>query len=403
MLLCFYSIFYVLIYELNGNFEKQKKLINLILVITLLLVVIAIQFILGRKQLEYGFFIDDWDNLAAYKMHVTHPIFGLLDAWKILGSHRFAHVYYIGILFDFFQYNYLFYNITNQFLKALSAFSLFPVIYLLFKNKFIATLATLLYVIHFSPYGTLDDVSRGEDFLVVIFMDLFLAFYIYFTQKQIISLKKMIILLILLLTTIFFDPSRAFPLVLMLPLLELLNFWFNRPSASIKSSILRLIFFYSPFIIILLLSPGSILSQVGYYKGLWEMIRLGNFQLFLIPFASLGSTFIPIDLQNTLFGNLLYQDLGQFTSSLSGKLIIFGFIATAIGFFTNSSPKKFLLQTMFLSIFFFFIAFIFANNWIHMDNKFRASVDPSTFLISSLVGLFIFSTAVSFFKGGGWK
>lgn len=376
---------------------KKISLKNLILIISLLVVIITVQFILGIKQLDYGFFIDDWDNLAAYKIVVKNPLIDILDAWKTLGSHRFAHVYYIGILFDFFKFDYLSYNIINQLLKAISNFTLFPVVYLLFKNKLLAFLATLFYTIHYSPFGTLDDVSRGEDFLAIITMNLFIALYVRASQKHNFNLKTMFTLLVLFALTAFFAPSRTYPVLLMLPILELLNFFLNKQSTNLKDSIIRVIFLYSPFFAALLFSPDAILAQVGYYKGLWEILKLGNFQLLLAPFASFGSTFVPNNLISLLFNDHIYQQFKFFFPSMFLRiLIISGLLYTIMGFLISSSPKQFIIRSFLINACFSVLAFMAANVWQHLDVKFRASVDPATFFIPALIGLFVLSTSISF-------
>lgn len=376
------------------NFEIIKKLL---LIFGLLGLVIAIQFVIAKRQLGYGFFIDDWDNLSAYKLFVTNPISDALYAWNTLGPHRFAHVYYLGLLFDIFKYHYEYYNIFNQLLKAFSAFALFPVIYLMFKNKLLAFLVTIIYVTHFSPFGTLDDVSRGEDFLAIISMNIFLTIYIWTSQKNRFNIRILLTLLTLLLTTIFLAPSRIYPLVLLLPFLEIFNFLLNHSSTTLKSSILRLAFFYSPFIATYIYSPGSV-SQIHYYRGLLEFLKLGNFQLFLIPFASFGSTFIPPDLMRSLFGNPNYQQLKSFIPLLSSMVGIFGLLYILIGSLLLSKPKRFVIRTLLTGICFSILAFKAASQWLYLDNKFRASVDPGTFIIPALVGLFIFAGALFFYK-----
>lgn len=351
---------------------------------------------MGKKHLQYGFFTDDWNDLAAYKIVVKNPVLDLPDAWKTLGSHRFAHAYYMGILYEFYGNNYILYNITNQLLKALSAFTLFPVIYLLFKSRLLATLTAFFYVIHPSPYGALDIVSRGEDFIAVIFINLFLTIYILASQTKTFSWTKLSLLLIFLIAIGFFAPSRTYPVLLMLPLLELFNFWLNRPSANLGANILRLAFFYSPFIVVFLFSPGSILAQVGYYKSLWEMLKIGNFQLLLIPFASFGSTFIQPQLISSLFGVSYYSRIEHFiTTTLLNVVIIFGFFYIVIAILINKFEKKFIFQTLIAGISISLLAYTASNHWLYLDNKFRASVDPGVFLIPALVGIFILSLSVS--------
>lgn len=381
---------------------SKQRIRNLIFFGSLILLVFILQFILAKKHLEYGFNNDDWYVLAWYKQVVGDPILDMMKAWKQIGPHNFVHAYYIGIMFEFFKLNYPLYHIINTLIKALAVLSLFPVVYLLFRNKFLAFLATILFAFHFSPFGVIFHVIGGEGSLVVISMNLFLAVYIYASQKTLLNnIKILLILLILLLATAFFEVTRAYPVILFLPFLELLNFWFGKSQRNFKASLLRLLFFYSPFIALVIYHPSA-LSEINFNKFI-RAIDWGNFQLFLTIFSSFGSTFVPEGLidQLTLFGKVgqdpLYKDLGTFLTFLVFRFLI---IAIPVLFIIKSLANlksKWILSSLFLNICFFILAFWFANHWLNLDPKLRAPVDPSTYFIPSLIGLFIFSTAISFF------
>lgn len=371
---------------------------NLILALILFLVIIASQFIIGRKQLEFGFAIDIWNLLVIYKQNINHLILDMPNAWREIGAHNFAHTYYVGILYEFFKYNYLYYNITHQLFKALAALSLFPLIYQLYKSKFLALLATFLYGIHFSTFGGFDDPARGADFLVIICMNLFLTIYVHAAQRKNFNLKVLFLLFILLITAAFFDITRFYPFLLSLPFLELLIFYQNRSSANFKKAFLRILFFFFPFIIIFLFSPHSILDPlINYSKPLREMLTAGNLQLFLVPFASLGSTFIPPHIL-LLFGPPYYQQLEEYIfSRLLPMFTIFYPLYILIGFLISSSPKRFILRAMLISSFFSIIAFIVTNHWPKLDPLYRSPVDPGVYFVPSIAGLFIFACSISLF------
>lgn len=375
--------------------QDKKKLGNLILIVSLLVFVTALQFILGQKQLQYGFFIDDWLALGWYKQFVTHPFLDIPNAWKAAGSHNFIHTYYIGALFEIFQYNYSLYHILNTFLKALAVISFFPFVYILFKNKLLAFLAVLIYAIHFSPFGVIFHVIGGEDSIVVICLNLFLALFIYSSQKHYLNnLKILLLLFILFLSFVISDIPRTYPVALMLPFLELFNFLLNKSSTSVKSSLLRLIFFYSPFIAIILYSPDSALHEIFISDKLTHTFNQGNLQLILTIFASFGSNFIPKQIW-PLFGNPDYLHLETFIFSLLSRMsLIFGFAYIVMGILVNSS--NFILRSLFFSLFFSLLAFWAANHWLYLDPSLKSSVDPGVFFIPALIGLFIFSSALSF-------
>lgn len=360
---------------------KKISFGNFVLIIFLTVIVFAMQFILAGKQLEYGFYNDDWYVLGWYKQEVKNPLLDIPKAWRTIGSHNFVHAYYMGLLFDFFKYDYFYYHLINTSFKALAALSLFPVILLLFKKKFFAVLATLVFAIHFSPFGVIYHVIGGEGSLIVIGMNLFLSLYIYASQKHILNrLKIIFILLVLLLAMSFFEVTRAYPLILFLPFLELVNFFVNKSSTNFKQILLRLFIFYAPFIVVVLYSPGSI-QELNFNKFIRTVVW-GNYQLILSMFASFGSTFVPEGLIKQLsFTRFLII-------ALPVLLILSSFVADKLNWILRSSV---------LLICFLTIAFWAANHWLYIDPKLRAPVDPGTYLIPGLIGLFILVCTISFF------
>lgn len=380
---------------------KSRK--HIIFFITFTIIVFALQFIIARKHFEYGFNNDDWYVLAWYKQIVKDPLLDIGKAWTEIGSHNFARVYYVGILYNFFKLNYEQYHIFNTILKALAGLSVFPFIYILFRKKTLAYLVTFLFSLHFSSFATLNTVFGGNESFVIVGMNIFLAFYIWIIRKHDFRLKNMFILLILLLLAAFFDIPRFYPVLLLLPFLELLNFWFNRSSTTFKALMLRLIFLYSPFIFVVFYTPQSVTNELNINK-LIEIFRKGNFQLFISLFASFGSTFIPEGIleQVKLFARVgqgpIYQDFGVFLNFLFFRFLVLSYpILLILGLLVIRKPKWFILRSLFLSICFSILAFFASNYWFYLDPKLQAGVDPGTYFISGIIGLFVFTTSISFF------
>ena len=233
-------------------------------------------------------------------------------------------------------------------------------------------------------------------------MNIFFAVYVWAARKHNFSLKIMFILLVSLLAASFFDIPRFYPVLFLLPFLELLNLWFNRPSATFKASILRLILFYSPFIAVVLYSPFAAAAEFNINK-LTGIFKTENYQLFISLFASFGSTFIPEGIleQIKLFGLVgsysLHQDFWIFLYFLVFKFIVLVVpILFILGLLVFRKPKWFILRSLFLSICFSILAFFAANHWIYLDPKLQAGVDPGTYFFPGIVGLFVLSTSISF-------
>lgn len=380
---------------------KFKK--NLILYVSLIIIVFALQFILSNKHLLYGFNNDDWYVLAWYKQVVSNPLLDILKAWKSIGPHNFTHAYYIGLLFEVFNFNYQYYHIFNTVLKVLAVLTLFPLVYFLFKSRLLAFLATIIFAFHVSPFGALNNVLGGSDALMVASINLFLALYVWASKRKLLNnLKILFFLLILLLLSAIFDVTRSYPFIISLPLLELVNFFVNRQSDSFKAIFLRLLFLYSPFLVLVAYSPGTALKELSINK-LITLFQTGNYQLFISLFASFGSTFVHAGLIDKLsLGGIFeskmpYQDLGAFLYFLIFRFLIFFlpviYIASSV---VLPKPKRFIVKSLSLNIFFVVLAAWAANHWLYLDPKLQAAVDPRVYFILGLIGLSVISASIGF-------
>ncbi len=354
------------------------------------------QFLLGLKHLEFGFFTDDWLFLSAYRAYIQNPILDFFSAWKELGPHWFPHSYYIGVLYNFFGLNYSLYSVTNQFLKIIASISLYPLVLTISKSRLLAFLSTLFFSIHYSPFGSLDNASRGEDFIAIASMNLFLTTYIYVVKKNISRLTTILILSIWMLVTIVIDPTRLFPLMIILPLIELVNLFRNEFKNQFKISTTRLLILYSPLLLLFLFSPRSIIVSLLYPIALLDILSKGNYQLFLSPFASLGSTYIPREFW-IIFGVPNYEDFYSFFSYfLLGPLFLYslfdGFLAALI----SKKPFKFFIRCFGLNIILGLAAYLLAHNWLYLDKMTRAPVDPGVFMTPALIGLMMVSLNLVF-------
>ena len=267
-----------------------------ILLFSLLLIIVSInEFILGGKSLDLGFFTDDWLFLSHYREFVANPILDILVAWKNIGSHNFSHSYYMGLLHFFFGLDFTAYRYFNLILKIFAVLSLYPLVLILFRNKPIAALATFIYSIHFSSFGMLDGPSRGEDFIGIIFMNFFFLIYMLLRRKGEIPLIYLLGLTIIFSTTIFIDPTRFFPLIFFVVMLEIYKFILNRKFSELKTCMRHVFILLSPFLFVFIFTPQAIIPELLYFVTKYKIMVAGNFQLLLVPFASFGSMFLPKD------------------------------------------------------------------------------------------------------------
>lgn len=376
------------------KFKFSKK--DLILFFFLVLAVSLSQFILARKHLEMGFFTDDWMFLSAYRAYVANPFLDIIQAWKEIHSHNFSYAYYLGILYSFFGLDYSAYRIINQILKIIATLSLYPLVLYVSKRRLLAFLATFIYAIHFSTFGLLDGPSRGGNFIAIALMNLFLLTYFYVSKKKISNIFISISLSVWLLVIILFGSTRLFPLIAIVPLVELFNLR-DKIKKGIEIAVKRLAVVYFPFLLLFLFSPKSISMQLGYIGGLFEKLQMGNWQLFLTPFAVMGSTYISEDFW-PFFGKAFYDNFNSFLSSLLIESILaYLILLILIVFFISKRPLKFLIRYVVFSFIIGVAVYFIDHNWLFLNATIRTPVDPGTYLIPALIGLFVMITGFCLF------
>ena len=371
------------------------KLLQYKSVLFLLVVVTITQFHLASSQLKMGFFTDDWLFLSAYRTYFSHPILDLLSGWKALGSHWFPHSYYIGVLYNFLGLNYFAYRLLNQLLKIVATLSLYPLIYSLSRRKFLSFFATLIYGFHFSTFGSLDGPSRGEDFLAIISMNLFLTAYIQLIRKNSVYLLSMFLMSIWLAITVLIDDTRMFPLILTVLIGDPIFAYLSHQSKPLSSSFKRIITLMLPFLLMMILTPDSFSMQLGYSLGRYDKLLSGNWQLFLAPFAAYGSTFFTKEVFGSLH-SLPYQSLGTFLEFLQGPLFIFLAINLFLGLLT-SRPIRFLTYSLSISFLLDLLAYWLSHHWLGLDKASIAPVDPGTYLTPAIFGLNLFASFLTSF------
>lgn len=355
------------------------------------------QFILAAKHLEMGFFTDDWQFLSIYRAYVVNPFLDIFQAWKQIGSHNFGYVYYGGVLYNFFGLDPTAYRITNQILKIIATLSLYPLVFYISKHRLLAFLSTFIYAIHYSSFGLLDGPTRGGNYIAIILMNLFLLVYFYVSERKLSNIFLLLGLAVWLFATIFIGPTRLFPLILIIPLIEIINLVRHRTVNQIKISSKRLLILYFPFLPLFLFSPDSIAQQLRYSIGLFEKLRVGNWQLFLTPFAALGSTYIPKELW-FLSGNAFYDKFSSYLSFLLfGPMFLYSVFFSVLGLFISSKPLRFIIRSLILTFTAGVVVFFIAHNWIFLDQATRTPVDPGSFLVPALIGLFVMTTSLSLF------
>ena len=203
--------------------------------------------------------------------------------------------------------------------------------------------------------------------------------------------------LILLLLSLLFSPIRIFPILILLPLIEIYLLMKNLNLENFKNILMRISILYLPMLALILYAPDSISGHLGSPLGIFKSIIEGNWHLILSPFSGIGYTFITNDYWGKIFGSLSVDSFEKYLYFLlGGPTVIFGSLTLIVGFLISKRPWFFFLLTFILNfileVLIFFIAFhskyLFSGQGMHYE---------PTGIYSVLFGIYIMVLGVMCF------
>ncbi len=372
---------------------------DLLILLMVILSVSYLQIVLLGPHLSYGFTPDDWWPLAHFHVLDNLGLFPKIIAiWKTDGAYTTYQVLYISLLHHFFGLNFEAYQITNHVLKAISAISIYPLVAVIFNNRKLAFLTSMLYAMAYSPAGTLEIVAKGSDFISISFMAGFLICYYYLYR----SIKKgwiwEISASILLLLTIFFCPIRMYPLLGFIILAEIygLSSKILKPTVALR----RILVLFIPYLVVLALAPLSILSFL--LLDAPSRTIAGNWHLLLHPLGSFGSLFLLNDYWR-IFGVVQINTFPIFlTYLLTNTLIIFLLFSVFFAFILEVPRKQllgFFVKILLTNILIQGIAYLLVKHIEQIPSAIRVNYDSLELLP---VFLAIFILIISYYAYKKW-
>jgi len=365
-----------------GWLKRQSG--NLWLFFLCAVVVFFIQFTILQPVIQYRLIdIQDWRYLLIYRSLDPNPFSQLINFWINMGLHETSAIYHTGILSELFGFNYQAYQIANILFKTAATLSLFPLILTIFRNKWLAFLSTILYGINSATAGPLQVVDTGAEFLALASFNIFLITYYYTIFKK----NKMFYFLssLFFLLAFLLYPPRMFPQLLLVPLFEIYWLLTSRKLKNLKFSIIRVLIYIVPVILISLPAPVS----PGFPHAKQPLILLqeilnGNWHNLLDPFAGIGWTLLTNDFWK-FFGKLELETLKNFTYYLkflfSGPLLIFGSSTLILSLILSKKPSKFFLLTFGLNFIAEILMFFIANDNYRIFESILKTDDLGQFII----------------------
>lgn len=380
---------------------RQTRITNFLIFLVLVGVIVLMQLDLLFPALAVGFTPDDWAFVFWYKLLGENPFSKFVEVWSIRGPYTTVPLYYTGIIHSLAGFDYQKIQWIGIFLKTLATLILFPLVFIVFKNRLLAFLTTVLFGMSYASSGPLETVVEPSEYLGMFFSAVFIIAYYFTFKNREISIRKMFLSTFLLVVSLMMSVMRVYPLLAIIFLVELYFLLANKSLTGLRIFIFRLGFLFSPLILITLYKPSLILSYIGVLPTVLTRVLEGNLQLLLTPVQGMGHT-VPISSRIwDKFGLLKIDSLGEYINFLlNGPFLVFSFIALFLGFFTLKHPKRFILGVIITNLIFEILVFFFVKHGLTVPIVHRVNFDLYK-IFPTLFGLF--SIITSFFYWIEWR
>ncbi len=374
-------------------FKINGQQINFLLFILLTFAVLIIHSILLEPAIHLGPHGDDWKVRVWCKVLGPDIFTRFFDIVKQFNIDWTYQVYHMCFLEQLFGFNPEAFQKANIALKSVAALSLFPLTLVVFKNRWLASLAALLFSMGFTSSATLYWVITGGDYLALTFMNFFLLTYFYLLSKKNQKVKWFLLLSIFFGVTFFFSPMRVYPLASVPLLIEIFLLLYNHSVDSLKSSLFRLVAVYWVFIL-LIFKPDQITTLLMMAGNYFNNLRHGGLAQILLLFTAIGQIAIePVKL-GQLFGlinsEIIRDPIKYNWYLLKGPMPYFLILTMLVAFISSKKPLVFIILVLFLN----YLADLWAVDiYIQVQNISNNLTDTSVFKFL-LLGVYIVVVAI---------
>lgn len=380
---------------------KKNRQNNLLIFFLLTVLVIFIQYDLLRPALDIGLTPDDWSFIFWYKLLGPDPWSKVAEVWSVRGPYTTVPLYYTGFIHSLVGFDYQRIQFIGILFKTLATLVVFPLSFIVFQNRLFAFFATILFAMAYPASGALETAVEPSEYLGMFSMGIFLITYYHIVKNNLLNWKWLSLITSLLIITVLLSVMRSYPILVLIPLVEIYLLVRKRSIAALRTFFLRISILFSPFILITLFHPGVILSYIGVVPTVLLKVLEGNWHLALTPFQGIGHI-IPLSAYwGKIFGSLSIGTIKEYLHFLlNGPTIIFGSIILFLSFFKSKNRLKFFLVTFLINLFLGILSFYIATHNLVVPSSIRLNFDPPR-IYSTLVGLFMI--VLAFFYWLEWQ
>lgn len=348
-----------------------------------------------KPAFDIGLTPEDREFILRYKLLGPNPLSKIFQVWSERGAYTTGPIYYIGIVQSIAGFNYQQIQFISVLFRTLAILSIFPLVVIVFRNIWLAVLTTIIFAFSYTTTGALETGVEPSEYLGLFMMNIFLIAYYFLNTKYLLKLGWLILTSLLLFVAVITSVMRVFPLLFLLPLVEMFLWILNRKKYKFKYLLIKLIVLYMPFLVLNYFSPVSTSGLFSLPTILSKMAD-GNWQLLLTPIQGLGFI-IPLSKHYSLMGVLNLNNFKDYLGFLlGGPLVIFGIGSFLLSWISSKRPFYLFLRIFSLNFGLDLLVFWVIQHRLSVPLELRLDYDMSR-LYSVFFGLFILTLGVNYF------
>lgn len=366
-----------------------------LLLLSIFIVIISFsQSLILAPHLKFGFSPDDVWFFSDFSA-LGSPLLKFSQVWHSAGIYHTPHIYYNGILFSFFGFHFLSYQIASLIFKILSITTFYLLIQIIFKNRLLSFISGLIFSFHYGSFGSMEMVARTQDYLLISGLNIFLMLFYLIFDGKLKNILWSIVASLVLFASFLINPIRAYPVIPFICFLGIVFFLKKRSRSNFYRIIKHIFVFFLPFILFFILKGNGETSS-GNALTIIQKISVGNLQMLLAPFSSFGSQFLQNDSLKFLSSPTwaLNDILSYF---LGGPLIIFGASTIIFSKILSQKPLKFFLGVFTVNFFLELLVFLAIDTGRNLPDSIKMSYDAYSLAPTAVLGVYIVTLTVFIF------
>lgn len=259
------------------------------------LLVIILSFVLFYPIFGLALFGDDWLAFWRYNQLLDPGSSGHWNHLNYFLTPYGAQDIIMGMLYKIYGYNSTLYYLTSYLLRMVAAFSLYPLVFYLTKNKLSAFFAFLFFSITVTGLDATNWVFNMPSYITIAFFNLFLFFFLK-ARDNIKLLFPSTLLYYLAYITAPIRMHGSLPFIL---IIELFYLFQNRSLKTLKKVGLRFAVILIVFLIIRYTGNSQGPPQEASERfnlginTMSEMLGVGRFDFLFYPIIMFGSMIVP--------------------------------------------------------------------------------------------------------------